>query len=307
MKKEEKWKAWHIFYHDNLDTLLKEGIEKLLNKPELGQVKKKWFYIKYWEGGPHIRFRAKLTTKEEEEYIEQGLNSYLKLKPSQKAIGNKKIIEQQKIISTFDDIKIDKVYPDNSVIRFEYEPEYEKYGQLEGISIAEEHFNYSSSSALETLKLYSEKGQVLMAAAEYMLSYLKLLKMDINEMIICLDSYTEIWSGFLQIEESKLNSMFNNQGNSQIEFYLKAHLNSNETFLPENIYSEWINNLTGTFSRLQNSFGEINHRNRTVLTIVSNYVHVHNNRLGVIPIEEVYLSRLLSNSLKKLRKEKFVK
>jgi thiopeptide-type bacteriocin biosynthesis protein len=48
-----RWEALHVFYQGSLGALLTDGLFPLLR----GRLEGRFFFIRYWNGGPHIRVR----------------------------------------------------------------------------------------------------------------------------------------------------------------------------------------------------------------------------------------------------------
>ena len=79
------WKSLHIFYYDNHDELLCFGILPIIKKYNIRQ----FFFIRYWEQGPHIRFRIKTDDDGLIEKIIEDIEKYISLNRSTKSIKGK--------------------------------------------------------------------------------------------------------------------------------------------------------------------------------------------------------------------------
>ncbi|MDA6131158.1 hypothetical protein OSK38_27810, partial [Escherichia coli] len=81
MKKlRTNWKAYHVFYHGNLDILIQQCIKPITKKLLSEGIAEKFFFIRYWEGGPHIRLRVNQLAEDSyknEEIIVNQINKFL--------------------------------------------------------------------------------------------------------------------------------------------------------------------------------------------------------------------------------------
>ncbi len=74
-------------------------------------------------------------------------------------------------------------------------------------------------------------------------------------------------------------------------------LNNEKTFTTEKIRHKWEKELGEVIDKLSNVFGDVSYENYEMVTIILNYMHVHNNRLGILPAEEIYLATILYECL----------
>lgn len=303
MLNQNDWFCWHIYYHDNLNNIITKCLPDIVNYLKIKDINFEWFYIRYWSGGPHIRFRVKLTHNEYIKDIEEKLFKFLRENPSVNAIEKDVIEQQQGKLSFLEDASVVSVHENNSIIKSIYEPEYEKYGDEKSIYISENHFMYSSESSMELLKKYSKKGQVMMFAIEYLIMYLKELNLDVKSMIVFLDNYSKIWADYLRVDIEKLDKIFGEKQQKQenITDYIERYMKYEENIIPDSIYEKWNRNIKNTFISLKDRYGEVSYNNSEVVSIVLNYMHVHNNRLGIIPLEEIYLAKLTQSGLEKAK------
>lgn len=297
-----KWYCWHIFYYDDLNKVIKKHISEINTYvKELIEDEIRWFYIRYWQGGQHIRYRVMLEDDEQAIRVEERLRLIAKNNLSKAKVDYNKLINEQKIFSKLEGEKEVEIQLDNSVIRFEYEREYFKYGGKEGIEISETHFMNSSDFAQSILYKTDKKGEIFVVALECMLSYFLLLGIKKDEIINGLRRYSNIWIDFLGLSIDKVQKVFDKKYKNQCELfnkYTSYYIENQKSNLFEEEHDLWIKNLKETFSELEKKFGAINYKNAKVLTVISNFIHVDNNRLGVIPIEEVYISEMLVRALK---------
>lgn len=148
-----EWTSYHIFYFDARlqEKLLCECIGPMMcDYRKEGKIEK-WFFIRYWEGGPHIRLRF-IDSGEVKTAIMETLRNYLKEYPSESTLTR----EQYYTGHTFDGESVaeEKLpwYGDNVIIPIAYEREYERYGGEEAIPYCENIFMKSSEMAVDLMK-----------------------------------------------------------------------------------------------------------------------------------------------------------
>lgn len=125
------WTSLHCFLHwtgEQNDAFLTRAAGPLLNRLRADGLLEDWFFIRYGEGGPHVRIRARAVTDPE------GLRRSL-----------------ASLIGGTDLPPGEGWTPHGTVAEIAYEPETERYGGSEAIEVAEEVFCRSSEIVLEAL------------------------------------------------------------------------------------------------------------------------------------------------------------
>ncbi|MFI6498957.1 lantibiotic dehydratase C-terminal domain-containing protein [Nonomuraea typhae] len=54
---EPRWISIHAHYHHDLDPLLIGAVAPLIDMLRSADLLERWFFLRYWEGGPHLRIR----------------------------------------------------------------------------------------------------------------------------------------------------------------------------------------------------------------------------------------------------------
>lgn len=134
------WASYHIHFNGSLDSLLSESVRPIVDEITTNKIASQFFFIRYWEDGPHIRLRLKgrpyLVNERARKVIEARCRSYLQktndkghLNVASSALGQLKL-------------KVKNVL---------YEPETARYGGLKALEICEKHFEHSSVRVLEAI------------------------------------------------------------------------------------------------------------------------------------------------------------
>ena len=202
MNVEKQWLSAHIFYHEEHDRLITEAISPLLEKLMGNKWIKKYFFIRYWEGGPHIRLRVLVSgdqVKGVKSIIEKDLGTYLLKSPAKKSIDKSTLMILMKPYQNFESKTQEsiKVYPNNSIEFIEYIPEYDRYGGKTGIEFAEYFFHYSSEFNIELLKkLKSSKKDRKIIALRMMLLAALAWEIKPHEIARMMQNYSLYWARF---------------------------------------------------------------------------------------------------------------
>lgn len=262
------WLSVHLFYED-LDQLLIMAVFPFLKKIEQQKKIKSYFFIRYSEGGKHIRLRLK--TNDEpylKETINQFFNSFLKKRPSKREREN-----------------LDH-YPNNSIQYIPYKPEYDRYGGKKGMEASEEQFHISSETVRKVMENipkwdYESAMGISIQLQLVLLSAAGLVR---SESVELFDFYYKKWSTILP--ESALPKPEQIDSQQEVIHFIQSFwkkLKGIPTF-ENHILEDWhFQN-----RELMIAFDLTNY--------YDDYLHLLNNRLGIFNIDEVFLAKLLYRS-----------
>jgi hypothetical protein len=312
-KPNQEWLSLHIFYKYDLDLLLLNVIDPVLCQWYNERLVSNHFFIRYWEGGQHIRLR-----------IKTGVHA------------------MQKLTS-----ELGKAYQDNflarnhdpafRIISSDYKLEVERFGGHESFFLKEELFQHSSILVTQILKMHKANWSYSLAVSYALQMHLLFLKaMGLNEPLAVqlLDFLFELYIkyalrsphvGNLRQEIVKVNGFFESS-------YLRQAKEIN--FLCTTIWdqsisnqSDWraqwsagLNNMARRFDLLkvmedllnidlENSLCPRRLPKEVLLQwfYLSPYFHLTNNRLGIHLRDESFIYFCLKQGLiAKANKEKDV-
>ncbi len=320
-----KWLAAYIYYSEPWDKLLVEGIKPLADDIIESGLAEKYFFIRYWEKGPHIRLRfygdEQTLDSQVKPKIETWIKSWLAANPSTHDLpeGYTNIPEEQ------------GWYPNNSIQWIAYEPETERYGGPHALPFGESHFHANSDAVLSVMEEAAEWNydQALGTAIQMHLSFanaLGLEKEDAAEFFSWIfngwlpmaippltpeDRREEAFKGVLQAFESQ----YDQQKDSLVPF-MDAFW---EALTDEESFDEiWLNNWISSLKELKDQLYSLDEEGLVEFpgdrmepgsgntqvsekvrfwSIYVSYVHMINNRLGVKNRDEGYLGFLLRKGL----------
>ncbi|MGV7002171.1 thiopeptide-type bacteriocin biosynthesis protein [Priestia megaterium] len=266
--------------------------------------------MRYWDGGPHIRVRLHCHEEKEKEIsvlFETHVKEFLIKYPSNASLDINMVHKKIEQFSVLEGVrKNNEFYKENSIVQIPYIPEYERYGGEYGIKIAEHHFWKSSEQVVVLLNKITTKTERLRVSLELILSYLKATNLPIEEVKIFLENYFSIWKRYLggnpdvierhflekyKLQREKLdyivmNSLFNQNYNSKI---LDRKWGSHLSNLISSLHKGWEEDLV----TINPDILELINLNDKTTFFITSYIHMTNNRLGITPHEEAYLSYII--------------
>ncbi|WNS43482.1 thiopeptide-type bacteriocin biosynthesis protein [Paenibacillus sp. MMS20-IR301] len=277
------WHSYHIYYYDQLkqDSLILY-ICNQMEQAALNNTISKWFYIRYWEGGPHIRLRY-LSEFEHSEIIE-AINDFVQANKSGIRISKQAYYESINLNSEGDTRQLEQLpwYPEGEIVNILYKPEYERYGGNEAIGMSETLFMYSSLLAAEIISKLKSSSFIIrwLTALNFMnelLSYLDNHQYLNIPAIDFLNNCTQFWrnsSGELPDSVRKMLKLNYEKSNKDIQIRLEQVLFVECAALFQQIAAG-----------ISTLYCVIND-DTAFRKIIFSHMHMFNNRLGVEPLYE---------------------
>lgn len=323
-----KWLSAHLYYTEPFEKLLVEGIRPFVEKLNKEGFIEQYFFIRYWERGPHIRLRLKRETETLKPIIENHFTAFFERNHSQRD-DPEWVKELPKEHSWL---------PNNSIQFIAYEPELDRYGGENAIEIAEQHFMDSSQVILEIIKKNTDWNYdyALGKAIQLHLGFAFSVGMSEYEAGFFFD---RIFSGWFPRTYSNLNKT-NTSPNEQLKirrdikkafeksFTLQAPVLiqfvsnfwdalHNDIEFEQEWLNQWLKAVKNTQTALCtcqknnlltvntnfNLFAGINEIPSSTTerwNIYQSYVHMTNNRLGILNRDEGYLGYILKKCIKEI-------
>lgn len=281
---KKNWKTYYLFHDHHADPVLTEVVHPLIQNIEKKLEREvKFFFIRYFEDGYHIRLRLLLTTEESALFFP--------------------LLKDQ--ISVYEDL-----IKSNIVLKeAQYIPETDRYGNTATISYAEDQFYASSRFILHHLaenSPLSASGRYLFALKTH-LAFFKGMGLSQSHILQLCGQFVQSWlpvpySGNAdENEQNRKNvlDVFQNQFNAY-QAALAEHLTEfrnaadtgEDSFLQQFLASN--RNVFIQYSQSQLSSDAINEA-------LLSFIHMANNRLGIVNAEESYILFLLMNIIPLLK------
>lgn len=279
-----EWNAIHLFIHDNTyhNRFLVEYLKPEIEYLEREQILSQFFYIVYWQGGNHIRFRYKsMNALLVEERVIEVFKSFLKEYTPLYVMPEKVYYEvYSKNKENVQDIAF---IPDKTVRRMIYEPETERYGGAECLQHSESIFSLSSRYALQ---IREQAGDSMMKRIIGSLDMFTLAIKGVEDKKKFLSLYHRYWSDFAPNNGKLLISVS--------ELSAKYKKRFKELMADKNpFYKDWENGIKEEMDNVCKFQTVYPDRNTAYHMILSSQIHMTNNRLGIVPQLEAVLAEVL--------------
>ena len=239
---------------------------------------KEYFFIRYWENGPHIRFRVK-SEKCLFDEIKNEINKYISEHKSDAEISpelysniSEKYAEKEKVSIS----EKNYICSNNTVQEVEYIPETEKFHGDKGVEIAEKEFMYSSLLALNIISFLKNKSSKIYFGAAFAKMLINCALEDDNEKRLFIKMYRQYWERFSDVTDEvlhKIEEIVCNINNSHINEIVKLYEKNGMT----EIHNEIFNSVKT----------KIDSDKRCIFDFLMNFIHLYNNRIGITPFEEI--------------------
>lgn len=321
---DKEWLSAYVYCSPYGDELLLTEVSPFVEAVLSEGLAEKFFFVRYWERGPHLRLRFQGDEDVLERRVKPELESicrdFFKKRPSPEPPPEPTSGTQE-------------WYPTGTIRYVDYEPEVERYGGPTGILIAERQFHASTRTVFSAFKAYPDWNydRALGAAIHLHLALAYASGMTFSETAEFFSYVFRCWfsSAYLfglnsppedlkQYQDETL-SAFENSFVEQEDDLIPFHQTLWQAFEEqEDFEQDWLNDWMGEMSEIGSELIAAQHRNELIFSqpppdsavvaqerrllwpILESYVHMTNNRLGVMNQDESYLGYLIVRSLQKL-------
>ncbi|WP_414505299.1 thiopeptide-type bacteriocin biosynthesis protein [Streptomyces sp. NEAU-L66] len=186
MDGDRSWVSAHLFSQGNLDRLLTGLVDPLLDELRERRLADHGFFLRYWDGGPHIRLRVLPSCREAAAVrglIERRALAYFAHSPAPEALSQEEYLRSAREIGAWEGVRpTERMYANNSLHFLPYVPEHHRYGQGASLELVEEHFSTSSELALDLLRGAGSPEQRELAVLCHLLLAWFLGAQDVHEL-----------------------------------------------------------------------------------------------------------------------------
>ncbi len=308
----QAWISAHLFYHDDLTPLLTGCVRPLVEELRREGLIDKYFFIRYWLGGPHVRLRLlpALTTTERQikRRVEERVQAFFNAYPSTNQIDERaydRLTEQLSRLEYQEDRRV-PLYANNSLHYIPYVPEYEHYGGWEVMPEVETHFMESSELALELLGRGISRNQRTAHGTSVFLLTLALGGTGCEYLAGECEKHLNAWRHVLSEAAEQVAAQFERQYQQQREnlqrlvgslLHMVRQHTIEQSELPaarwfvcaRKLYQHLAGLEAAHALQISSRFSQIS----APMQILRRCVHMHSNRLGISVLEEAYMLFLL--------------
>lgn len=271
------WHSKHLFIHDFglIDRFLSSHLFSVIDAITPDQ----WFFIRYWQGGPHIRLRYRFDDPVRKKSFDALLSERLAVfekehegHPFREVSYDGRIVELEGV-SDLD------VYPNFSIRDIPYQPEWERYGGEGAMAFSEQLFHRSSEMAktiIDSLE-WPKRYVVAFDLMQYSFGVAEKMGM-IRSVEEFFSSYHKVWESFgagpqhEAVRKALEKRMDKNRGRQEV---------------PE-VYQDYLAALETAMSRILET--QTTYRAENIHYLMVSHIHMLNNRLGISPENEHFLS-----------------
>ena len=321
---QKSWLAAYLFYTEPWEAILTDALQPFVARTLQRGLADQYFFIRYWERGPHLRLRFYGDTQILETKLKPELtahfNDYMASHPTKREAW----AEEAAVKGDW--------YPNNSVQYITYEAEVARYGGEAGMPIGEKQFQASSNAVLAAIEESEtwDYERALGAAIQLHLTFAHALDMTLEELTTFFELVGESWLPRAYSYEEKttaeehaakraetlkaFESTFSEQREMLGSFVqtLWQALNDNVVFEQEWL-NTWHTDMAAVGEELQRVFkaGDLRldmYKNavrkhwekaepKLPWPILESYVHMTNNRLGILNMDEAFLGYLIKETV----------
>lgn len=313
----DPWLGAHIYYAGKPEPFLTEAVKPFVQNVISRGTAEQFFFIRYWERGPHIRLRFKTANEPLQKKLAAQLTAHFEAYFH--AVPSYRIEPDEKSSSR-------NWLPNNSIQYQRYEPEIERYGGPYAIHIAEKQFHFSSQTVLSLVEELKSYDRALGVAIQLHLIFSHAFGMDLAEASSFFTNIYHHWFDYASFGRQNTSSAnfrqeetralflqaFNQQRNllvsqhKQIWRALTKNLTFNDPWL-----NQWRERMRIICKNLEAAEEKCFYPPQSAAVptrqkkwgILESYIHMTNNRLGIVNRDEAFLGYLISESLKHLTAE----
>jgi thiopeptide-type bacteriocin biosynthesis protein len=296
------WISLYIYYHEEPTPLLVRCLKPLVASLKEQKQISASFFVRYWEGGPHVRFRVlpmpSTPASQLRDHLQERIRAYLHLNPSRASIDPERYATATAYFSSFERGQVQQfaLQPNNTVLEVAYVPEYDAYGGERSMRVAEQQFSDSSEVALALLEQEVTSEQRIGRALLMMLGGLRRFSADPRELSSWFAVYHRNWMPALQPDPETFARVFQTRFQRQRERLVRL---VDDVLSPTASADRWLEVWQASLDRLHAHLASqepITSRDDQLL-IGLNCLHMHNNRMGISLPEEAYLTYLVHHAL----------
>ncbi len=315
---ENQYLSFYIYYAEPWESMLVGAIRPLVKKLIDQELITQYFFIRYWERGPHIRLRLKKESGISDEQIstlvQRDISNFILKKPSELFLTPE--MKERKLTESWRE--------NNQIFSNAYQPEISRYGGVNGLPLAELQFFASSRVVLNELVETREWSydHALGAAIKLHVGFIFSTGMTTDKMVMFFEKNCRDWlpaaiqGADKAMQQEKILSQFENayllQKNTLLPYIhsIWDQLRQHPTGRGSPIWENWLSINQAVYANLDlleksdllnpSELAEIDSEKPKHWNILSDFVHLTNNRLGVLNRDEGYLAYVLSKALNDL-------
>lgn len=150
-----RWVSTHAFRNGDLDPLLTGAVASLVGDLADEHLIEGYFFVRYWDGGPHLRLRCHPTAGNRatvETRVQVTLSRFLRDHPTPEVVAADYTTRAAELAQREGETDHHRrPHPTDTVALVPYRPEHHRYGYGESLAAVERHFSRCSELVLDWL------------------------------------------------------------------------------------------------------------------------------------------------------------
>jgi hypothetical protein len=314
MTGQKEWWAIHIFLFDpqaSESCLVDDIVPAVRDLIAQGKASD-WFFIRYWEGGPHLRLRLANIGSADLECFLEALRQKVEGRMSETAMTREDYYGQHPFDGEPVDIDALPWYGDGLAVEIAYEPETVRYGGPQALHLSEGLFGVSSDVAVQIVgATRSQFDKRLAAAFVLMLAAASVAGRDAAGILTFCHNYGSMWARYSGQTRAVADGPLPqpSPGHLAAVASLVAGRGLSSAFAQH--WYESLFRLRDGLERLGRDGALVSPMDGTVadtperieyaiVAILWSQVHMLNNRLAVMPAQEVLVARAVAAAARAL-------
>ncbi|WP_416313720.1 thiopeptide-type bacteriocin biosynthesis protein [Rossellomorea sp. FS2] len=259
------WHSYHIFIHDmsEHDRFLQQVVRGIVDDTHVSS----FFFIRYWQGGPHIRFRFQSEHANEMiSEMKQRCRAFFRDYQPPFTLEREAFYSRQLFDGTAPDDAELYWMEDGAIKEIPYEPELERYGGEDVMAESEAIFHQSSLLALKHLEGIAGPAipKRLLLACDFFIDMLRALTEEEGHELI--RRYNAFWSRFDQgsidpVQRERFRTLY----------WKQRAMGGQSGSLELDRISQIVEGINGKGKR------------NLLPYLIFSHVHMYNNRIGLPP------------------------
>lgn len=306
---QRRWVSAHLFYHHGLDDLLVACVGPLAGELTDCGLASGWFYLRYWDGGTHVRFRVLAAddagSGEIGCRIRNRCEEFFRSRPSPDVLRAEDYARLARTLAAGEGVSryAGTLHPNNSVAFIPYRPEHHRYGFGTSLEAVERQFMRSSNLALDLVARGLAPEQRDAACVSAMVLAWLSAEPDLPRLSAWTGLLYDGWArrfelGTLGVDPAAFDDRFARQRGRLVDeaqrlSRLVARLPVSE---PGSVLEAWANSTLALAGALPTEPGRR-------LSLLDDCAHLFCNRMGVSLVEECYLRYLATRAIAHLSEE----
>jgi len=302
---QERWISCHLYYHQDLDRVVSGFVHPVVASLIKAARIEAFFFVRDGLGGPHVRLRLRALPGSRDQALTEAqrfARDFLDRTPSTKPLEEEAIRRRNESILAADPHEIDDaVYPDNSFRVMPFRPEIQRYGGLSRFRVSLDFFTLSSVAAVEFLADHGGMPRSAQLAYAFRLLLQQALGFaaDETELFDLLRYGVDSWGEMLPKVVERGDQVARSQQDLFLQIFHESVAEVSSLRAGSKSFAGASDFLVVGASRLSAAIGTADRAARA--RIGGSQLHMTASRLGLSNAEEVYVSCLLTLTLRKVR------